>query len=939
MTKQIEISVVINNVRSRLVVRPGDRLLDVLRSRGYFGAKRGCETGECGACTVLLDGLAVNSCLQFAAMLDGSRILTIEGAQYHQRLLSLQKEFARCGAIQCGFCVPGMLLSGSVNQNETPRITEDSARHMLRGNLCRCGSYGTAISLLSASTYRSQSRLTPSTIKIASTTASRNRYVSIGHSLPKIDSYDLVSGKARFTDDINIPNLLHGKILRSPHAHALIKNIDVSSALRLNGVHCVLTHKDVSRVPHTTAGQVWPEPSPYDTYLLDRKVRFVGDRVAIVAAESSAIAEEAAQRIKVEYDVLPSALDAHDAILPSAPQIHDESDSEGIEDPRRNIAARIVKETGNVEVGFAATDVVIESEFETQRVQHCSLEPHVAVSWLDERDRLTIRTSTQVPFHIRRQLARVLSLPIDSVRVIQPYIGGGFGGKQEMVLEDACGALTLTTKRPVKIEYTRQEEFLMSRSRHPQTVQIKLGARRDGTLVAIQMNVLATTGAYGSHAVTVQGNTGSKVLSLYRAPHKRYECRVVYTNTPISGAFRGYGCPQGFFALESALNELADKLKIDPLEIRGKNCVHVADVDRLTFAGELGHPGRRRTIRSCGLPRCLELAGQAIQQQRTRRTKGLGPVRKGYGLACALQGSGISGVSWSSAWIRLEENGAIVVNTGASDIGTGAHTVLSQIAAEVIGVTPDRVLVRGKDTDQAPFDVGAYASGTTVVAGEAVKKAAEKLRQKILRVGARLLKVKMSELHCKGNDVVHLQSGRRLSVSEVGRRSTYEYNSQIMAGASYCAQDSPPPFCAQAAEVEVDIDTGKIRVIQLTTVVDLGYAINPALAVEQINGAVTQGLGFALCEKMILDRDGLVVNSSFRDYHIFRSVDMPKLRTILVESNEPKGPFGAKAVGEVAINVVAPAIANAIHDAIGIRFRQLPITSEAVWQSLQDKHA
>ena len=386
----------------------------------------------------------------------------------------------------------------------------------------------------------------------------------VGKNLQKVDGFKLVTGRPAFTDDIHLPGMLYGKILPSPHAHARIKRIDTSKAKALPGVHAVLTYKDVPRVPHTTAGQSWPEPSPYDTYLLDSKMRLVGDRVAAVAAESRAIAEEALRLIEVEYEVLPAILEIEQAMADGAPVIHDEPDSKGIHDAQHNLAGYILKEIGNVEDGFRDSDLVIEREFRTQRQQHCPLEPHVTISWLDSDDRLVIRSSTQVPYHTRRQVAMILQLPVQRVHVIKPRIGGGFGGKQEMLLEDICGALALATRRPVKIEYTREEEFYMARSRHPQILNIKMGVKRDGTLMANKMTVLATTGAYGSHANTVQGNTGSKVLPIYRTPNMRFECHVVYTNTPVAGAFRGYGCPQGYFAQESVMDEIAYTLGDGP---------------------------------------------------------------------------------------------------------------------------------------------------------------------------------------------------------------------------------------------------------------------------------------------------------------------------------------------------------------------------------------
>lgn len=762
----------------------------------------------------------------------------------------------------------------------------------------------------------------------------------VGKNVRKVDGIELVKGGPVFTDDVRMPGMLFGKILPSPHAHARIKRIDARKALALPGVHAVLTYKDVPRVPHTTAGQTWPEPSPYDTYLLDSKVRFVGDRVAAVAAESRALAEEAIRRIAVEYEILPAVLDMEHAMDPGVPMIHDEPDSKGIYDAKRNIAGYILKEIGNVEEGFREADIVLEREFRTHRVQHCSIEPHVTICWLDEDGRLVIRTSTQVPFHARRQVAMILQLPVQRVHVIKPRIGGGFGGKQEMLLEDICAALTLATRRPVKMEYTREEEFYMARSRHPQVLRMKMGVKRDGTILASQMKVLATTGAYGSHASTVQGNTGSKVLPLYRAAHMRFECHIVYTNAPVAGAFRGYGCPQGFFAQESLVDEIAHELGMGPIEFRKKNIIRAGDTDQLSAQLGEGKKGLARYIRSCGLPECIERGAAAIdwEGKRTTLPKAVGHLRRGVGMACSMQGSGIAGVDWASAFLKMNEDGSFMLLVGASDVGAGADTVLAQIAAETLGVTLDKIVIRSGDTDFTPFDVGAYASSTTIISGGAVKKAAEKVRQQILQVASKMLDASPENLALRENQVVCEGEGKKsVAMNEVALQAMYREKTQIMDGASHFNTDSPPPFCAQFAEVEVDTETGQVRVLHLVTAVDPGVAINPMQAEGQAEGAVAQSMGYALSEEMLLDSTGRMVNPSFVDYKMFTAKDMPKLTTILVETEEPLGPYGAKSVAEVPINAPTPAIANAIFHAIGVRFRKLPIRPEDVLRALREK--
>ena len=665
--------------------------------------------------------------------------------------------------------------------------------------------------------------------------------------------------------------------------------------------------------------------------------------------------------IEVDYDVLPAVIDMEQAMAPGAPVIHDEPDSTKIYDPGRNIAGYILREIGSVEEGFREADLVIEREFRTQRQQHAMLEPHITICWLDPDGRLVIRSSTQVPYHCRRQVAMILQIPVGRIHVIKPRIGGGFGGKQEMLLEDITGALALAARRPVKIEYTREEEFYMARSRHPQILRMKIGARRDGSITASQLTVLATTGAYGGHSTTVQGNTGSKVLPLYRTPNMRFECHVVYTNMPVAGAFRGYGCPQGFFAQETVVDEIAHELGIDPFEFHRRHCIRLGDIDRLSAQLGEGREGLPRVVRSCGLPDCLDRVEAALKSGTDecvpRRADPEGrrvppnaawtppsvpdlppahsALKRGIGMSATMQGSGIAGIDWASVFIKMNEDGSFFVQTGASDVGAGADTVLSQIAAETLGVTLDKIVLTSGDTDTTPFDVGAYASSTTIISGGAVKKAAEKVRTQVLEVASHLLNEPPEKLDCANNEVFTVCACRKaVSMTDVALHAMYKEKTQIMDGASHFNTDSPPPFCVTAAEVEVDTQTGQVRVLHLATAVDPGTAINPMQAEGQIQGAVTQGLGYALTEELLLDDAGRPLNANFLDYKIFSAKDMPKLTTILVETDEPLGPYGAKSISEVPINGPAPAIANAIFNAVGVRIRKLPIRPEDVLRAL-----
>jgi putative selenate reductase molybdopterin-binding subunit len=712
-------------------------------------------------------------------------------------------------------------------------------------------------------------------------------------------------------------------------------NINTDKAKALPGVHAVLTHEEIPKIRHTKAGQSHREPSPYDHVILDDKVRFVGDRVALVAAESYEIVGEALKLIEVEYEVLPAVLDMREATKPGTPAIHDESDAEGILDASRNLVGHIGVDVGNVEEGFAEADVIVENVYYTKQMKHCMPEPHISMAYLDEDDRLVVVSSTQVPFHTRRQLARILQYPMGKIRVVKPRIGSGFGNKQGMHLEDVAAILTLKTRRPVKIMYTREEEFYCGWTRHPQIITMKTGAKKDGTIIANEMTVLASTGAYGDHATTVQANVGNKVLPLYPIPNIRFMCDVVYTNLPVCGAFRGYGATQGTFALESQIDELAKALNMDALELRQKNRIKLDHVDPISKKiGESTH-GKARVIRSCGLGECIDQGAAAIgwKEKRARQDQSDTPRKRGVGMACSMQGSGIPGVDWGSATVKMNDDGTFRLFVGATDLGTGSDTVLAQIAAETLGVHLEDIEVLSSDTDFTPFDVGAYASSTTYISGGAVKKAAESARKRVAEIAGVMLEENPEILVCRDRKVV-ASSGKEVSMQEVAMHAIYKTKQQITVTESHLSDESPPPFTAQFAEVEVDMETGEIQVLKYVAAVDCGIPINPELAEGQVEGAVAQGIGYALMEEMVF-QNGDLINPNFEDYKILTAADMPELQTILVETHEPTGPYGAKSVSEVPINGPAPAIANAVADAIGVRITDLPLTPEKVLAALE----
>lgn len=768
-----------------------------------------------------------------------------------------------------------------------------------------------------------------------------SKFKYIGKDLEKMDALGLATGQMLFADDFIMPGMLYIKILRSPHAHAVIEEIDISQAEKLPGVKLVLTYKNTPRNIYTSAGQGWPEPSPYDTYMFDSKVRYVGDKVAAVAAESEEIAQKALKLIKVKYRVLPAVLSAEDALKEGAPVIHDEPEIKGAYDPSKNLAAHIDVKIGDVQKGFEESDVVIERTYETQYVQQSPMEPHIAISYLDEYGRIVIRTSTQVPFHVRRIVAMMLGIPVRQIRVVKPRIGGGFGTKQEIVVEGICAFVTLKTGRPARLLYTREEEFASSTTRHPMRITMKLGAKRDGTLHAISMHILSNTGAYGSHALTVASNAGSKSLPLYnRAPHVEFTADVVYTNLPISGAFRGYGAPQAYAAVEQAIDEMSYELGMSPVEFRKKNHIRLGETSPIFRALGEGREGVPQYIRSCALDELIEKGMKEIGwEEKFQKHIRNGSKVRGVGIAILMQGSGIALVDMGAATLKLNEDGSFNLTYGGTDLGTGLDTISAQIVAETLGVKPEQVIIYASDTDLTPFDVGAYASSGTIISGGAVLNAALNIKSQILDVAREMLgELDAGSLILEEGRVKSLATGKSVTLSEIAHHSMYVNNlHQIIASGSMVSPYSPPPFAAHFAEVEVDEDTGIVTPIKYVVALDCGTAINPTLIKGQIMGAVAQGIGFALTEDFIFDNAGRVMNASFMNYRIPSVRDMPEIVPIIVETYEPAGVYGSKAVAEINMNGPLPAIANAIYDAVGIRIQKTPFTPEKVLKALQKK--
>ncbi|NUQ36418.1 MAG: molybdopterin-dependent oxidoreductase [Caldilineales bacterium] len=987
----MQITININGIDKTITCQPHESLMRVLRREGYFSVRYGSETGETGAGAILLDGRLVASDVLLAAQAAGHRIETVEGLSEGVKLHPIQEAFMRTGAIQSGYATPAMVLAAKALLAMNPNPTEAEVRDAISGILDRETGYAKPVQAVfeAAAILRGEEPtriepkvMTPITLPLGGdegwgesdwggrsdptpefpgggggdvltlrkalpkfvVAPEAQQLQVVGKSEIKVDALKLAKGNPAFVDDFEMRGMLHAKLLTSPHAHARILDIDDSAARALPGVHAVIHYKNIERVRYASGGQSYPNPKPWDQVSFDNKVRHVGDRVAAVAAETPEIAAEAIKRIAVTYEVLPAVFDENEAITGHAPVIHDEPDMADAYDAQRNISHFIHAAVGDVETGFAQADRIFEHTYRVHQVQQVPIEPHICIGYWDADERLVLRSSTQVPFHARRMVAPLLGLPVKRIRVIKPRIGGGFGAKQEMLIEDIVGHLVIASGKPVKLELNREEEFISSRTRHPQTITYKTGVNRDGRLVAMKMRVIGNTGAYATHGLTVQTVTGMRGLSTYNCPNKEFECWVAYTNIPVPGAYRGYGAPQALFALESHMEEIAAALGRDAVEFKRQNWVKVGDP--LDIAPQLGEGeaevGAAPTVLTSGLSECIAQGMQAIDWQRRYDPDWIAPpdrlhIRRGIGMAVCMHGSAIPGLDMGAASIKINDDGSFNLLVGATDLGTGSDTVLSQIAAEVLGVPLEDIVIYSSDTDFTPFDTGAYASSTTYISGTAVKKAAEELRQQIKqRAGLMLGLSDWADVVLRDRQA-QAPDGRAVTLAAIALHSLHQdHQRQLMATASYVSPDSPPPFAGQFAEIEMDIQTGQVTVKKLAMAVDCGVAINPITASGQVEGGMTQALGYAHCEEMVYDESGRMLNAQIGPYKIYRADEMPELDVTLVQTLEPTGPFGAKAVAEIPKDGVAPAIASAIYNASGLRLRQIPFTPERVWRALHE---
>jgi 4-hydroxybenzoyl-CoA reductase alpha subunit len=936
------ISLKVNEVMHSVAVRDGETLLDILRDKlRLTGTKKGCNHGVCGACTVLVDGEPRNSCLLLAESCDNSAVTTIEGIARQGKLHPLQRAFINHGAVQCGFCTPGMILSAYALIERQPDPSDEEIKQALSGNLCRCTGYVRIIEAIrNWKNYKSSEELPffPNDL---------DKFATVGRSFPRVDASDKVTGRAKYTGDLYFSNMLHGKILTSPIAHGWIKSIDTRKAAALPGVELVLT---AANLPEITYGI---NPPRYDEHILAReKVRHVGDEVAAVIAIDEDTAARALALIDVAYEELPAVFDPFAAIEDGAPQIHEKY--------KNNINTRVDHHFGDVEKGFAEADHVREEEFIGNHVYQSPIEPHAAIAvWEDDGSTLVLHASTQVPHYLQYMVARVLDIPLGRIRIIRPPVGGGFGGKLDTTPLDLISAIaSRRLGRPVKMVYTRKEMFLHGRGRHKQHMRFKIGMKKDGTLTAVQSRIYLDGGAYSSYGVITAYYAGSMIPTLYKIPNYKYEGYRVMTNKPACGAMRGHGAPQPRFAFESLLSMMAEDLGIDPVEIR----LHNAMEANSRTCNELD-------IHSCEFSQTLE---QVREKSGWDKKYGKLSPGKGIGIGC---GGFVSGAGYAkyrgqvqlssqkklepfikkatfphaNAIVKISEDGtAAVLLILAAEIGQGALTVLSQMCAEALGISLDRVRIRSEDTDISPLDLGAYSSRTTLMGGNAVIRASQDVLKKLFGIAAKIWDCDPQDLEASDNQIRHKKNRSKVMEWAEAARKYFNDNGPLVGtgwykppeglGGEYkgAAVGTSPAFSfsSSVCECRVDLATGKVTIDRITDFHDCGTPINPQAVHGQVEGAIVMGAGEVLMEDVVYDKKGNVQNPNLHDYLMMTIKDAPAIFSGIVESFEPEGPYGAKEVGEGATLPVLASVAHAIANATGVWIKELPITPEKVLKAL-----
>ncbi len=927
------INIKVNGNDYEVAVKSNTTLIDMLRENlRLTGTKEGCGVGDCGACTVIMDGKAVNSCLVLAVEANGKNITTIEGIANGMELHPIQKAFIEKGAIQCGFCTPGMILRTKSILDENPNPTYDEIKSKLSGNLCRCTGYTKIIEAVETARDYINGK-TPKEIEYAPQKSAMNLSV-VGKRLPKVDAADKATGHAIYTDDIVVPNMIYGKLLLSPVAHAKIISIDTSKAKALPGVKAILTGKDVPDITYGTS------PARYDENILAKdKVRFVGDVVAAVAAIDEATCYEAIKLIDVEYEELPAVFDPEEAMKEGAPRLFDNK-------YKNNINTRVDHHFGDIEKGFAEADHIREERFVGNRIYQNPMEPQSVVAEWDRNNRVTLHTSTQVVHYVHHQLSRILNLPLGNIRVIMTNCGGGFGAKAATnILEVLSIFLSKKVGQAVKMRFTRKEMYLYGRGRHKQFIDMKIGVKKDGTITAVKQKAVLEGGAYSSFGIVSTYYAGSMLATLYKFPNYKYDGYRVNTNLPPCGAMRGHGTPHPRFAFESLLSMIADDIGMDHIAIRKKNAM----TPEYRTCNDLD-------IHSCELKACLDLVKKKSGWE---NKKGKLPFGRGIGIGC---GGFVSGAGYpiyrskfphSNAIIKVLEDGSkAILFVGDADIGQGSDTVLTQAAAEAMGVTMDKMSVISADSDLTPIGFGAYSSRVTLMGGNASKMAGEEVKKQVLIAASELLNIDVEKLDAKNNKIFEIENPDNYIDWDKAAAAHFSVKGPLLGKGHY----SPPEglggnykgaavgtspafsFSASVCEVNVDVETGKVSVVNFWDAHDCGTAINPMAVEGQVEGAVVMGMSEVLLENEVFDNKGVMLNPDLHNYLIATSTDIPKINSSLVDSYEPNGPYGAKEVGEGATLPILGAIANAIQDAIGVRMKELPITPEKILNALKEKN-
>ncbi len=912
---KIPITLDVNGVPYELLADPGRSLADALRDDlGLTGTKRACNEGECASCAVHLDGDVVNSCLVLAVQAQGQKITTIEGLAHNGTLDPVQEAFATHFASQCGYCTPGMIMTAKAFLATNPTPTEDEVRQAIRGNLCRCTGYSRIVDAIMAASGQS--------IEVRQYRPSEHRVV--GQSLPRADSHEKVTGKAPYAYDMRLPGMLHGEILRSPHPSARIVSIDTAAAAAVPGVLAVYTQADM---PQGKYGAFVQD----ETALADGVVRYQGEGVAAVIAIDEPTALRAMELIDVDYEPIPGVFDPEAAMEEGAPAVH-----EGVE---RNVVAHNRVHAGDLDAGFEEADHIFEDRFVTSRQCHTCMEPHALIADYDASGRVTLHMSSQSTFFDRFSLMGIFGMPANKIRILSPYLGGGFGSKSEThsIYVVAIQA-SMNLGRPVRMFHSRDEEFTSSRTRHPEIIYMKTGVKADGTITARSARVILDNGAYTSYGPGVSLTQSMLGGAVYRIPAYHYDGYTVYTNNPMGGAFRGFGSPQFTFAAECHTDMIAERLGMDAVAFRMMNLSQPGDV---AISGP--------TLTSCGVAECCEKAAEAIGWGREL------PAGHGIGIACGTHFT--SGkfhpnvnADFCGAGVKVNEDGSVSLMIGATEIGTGAATTATaMICAEELGIDLDDVDVIFSDSETIPADFGTYGSRVTTLSGNAVRDACSQVREQLFRVASEALEVPADALECADHSVrARDDHSKSMDLATCVQSSLFRDRDgrQIMAQSHYDAPCSLPDpetgvgdfamsysFGAHAVEVEVDEETGHVRIVDFVAATDCGNLVNPALAESQVEGGAAQGIGYGLMEDLIVE-EGQVMNPRFSTYRIPTATEMPPIRSLWVETNDPRGPYGAKGLGEMGLVPTAAAIANAVKNATGARITRIPLTPERVHTAL-----